>query len=133
MTAVDTNVLVRLLTGDDPRQTAVARSLFSTETIWIAKTVLLETAWVLRARYGYDSSAIGDAFKSLLGLDNVQVEDEASIIASLSLISHGVDIVDAMHLTSRPLSTPFVSFDRSFVRRAQRAGVSDIAELSPRS
>jgi hypothetical protein len=35
--AVDTNVLVRLLTGDEPKQEAAARSLFASETIWIAK------------------------------------------------------------------------------------------------
>jgi len=48
MTAVDTNVLVRLLTGDDPKQTATVRSLFVAEPIWIAKTALIETGWVLR-------------------------------------------------------------------------------------
>jgi predicted nucleic acid-binding protein len=39
MIAVDTNVLVRLLTGDEPQQEAAARSLFASESIWIAKTV----------------------------------------------------------------------------------------------
>ena len=42
MIAADTNVLVRLLTDDEPRQTAQARQLFETETIFLAKTVLLE-------------------------------------------------------------------------------------------
>jgi predicted nucleic-acid-binding protein len=48
MLAVDTNVLVRLLTGDEPKQAAAARALFAAEPIWIAKTVFLETGWVLR-------------------------------------------------------------------------------------
>ena len=48
MIAVDTNVLVRLLTGDEPEQAAAARRLFASEAIWIGKTVLLETGWVLR-------------------------------------------------------------------------------------
>ena len=39
MTAVDTNVVVRLLTGDDPRQALAAKSLFAAGPIWIAKTV----------------------------------------------------------------------------------------------
>jgi predicted nucleic-acid-binding protein len=43
MVAVDTNLLIRLLTADEPRQTAVAKSLFASQSIWIAKTVLLET------------------------------------------------------------------------------------------
>ena len=51
MIAVDTNVLVRLLTGDDPAQTRRAADLFAQESILIPKTVLLETEWVLRYRY----------------------------------------------------------------------------------
>ena len=69
MIAVDTNVLVRLLTGDDPKQESAARSLFARESIWVAKTVLLETNWVLRSLYGFDESAIRDAFTRLLGLE----------------------------------------------------------------
>ena len=57
MIAVDTNVLVRLLTGDDSKQEA-ARSLFAREPIWIAKTVLLETGWVLRGLYGLEETEI---------------------------------------------------------------------------
>lgn len=38
MTAVDTSVLVRLLTGDDPAQTVAARDLFAAGRIWIAKS-----------------------------------------------------------------------------------------------
>lgn len=130
MTAVDTNVLVRLLTGDDPKQEAAARSLFSSEPIWIAKTVLLETGWVLRSLYGFEESAICDAFTKLLGLKNVRVEDESAVAAALALTAHGIELADAMHLTSRPPDAAFVSFDRSFVRRAKRAGVSGISGMS---
>ena len=89
MTAVDTNVLVRLLTGDEPRQEAAARALFSAGPIWIAKTVLLETGWVLRSLYGFEESAIRDAFTKLLGLENVHVEDESSMAAALALKRDG--------------------------------------------
>lgn len=129
MTAVDTNVLVRLLTGDHPRQTAAAKALFSSEPIWIAKTVLLETAWVLRARYGFDDRAVAGAFQNLFGIDNVHVEDESSVAAALALTAHGIEIADALHLGSRPPGSSFVSFDRSFVRRAQRAGADHVTEL----
>ena len=83
MIAVDTNVLVRLLTADDPKQTAAVRALFAAETIWIAKTVLLETAWVLRSLYGFEETAISDAFTRLLGLKNVLAEHEPSVAARL--------------------------------------------------
>ena len=50
MIVVDTNVLVRLLVIDDPRQCALVRSLFESETIRVLRSVLLESEWVLRAR-----------------------------------------------------------------------------------
>ncbi len=127
MIAVDTNVLVRLLTGDEPKQEAAARSLFASEPIWIAKTVLLETAWVLHSLYGFEENAIHDAFTKLLGLKNVHAEDESSVAAALALTTHGIELADAMHLSSRPPESVFVSFDKSFVQRARRAGVSGIS------
>src|SRR3954467_4007903 len=121
MIAVDTNIIVRLLTGDEPKQEAAARSLFASEEIWIAKTVLLETGWVLRSLYGFHESAIRDALTKLLGLKNVHTEDKASIADALALTAHGIDLADAIHLSSQPTGALFVSFDRSFVRRANRA------------
>src|SRR5882762_8735435 len=122
MVAVDTNVVVRLLTGDDAKQSAAARSLFKAEQIWIAKTVLLETGWVLRSLYGFEELAIREAFTKLLGLKNVEVEDEPAVAAALALTGQGIELADAMHLSSRPMGALFVSFDQSFVRRAKRAG-----------
>jgi len=127
MTAVDTNVLVRLLTGDDPKQAAAAIALFAAGPIWIAKTVLLETGWVLHSLYGFEESAIRDAFVKLLGLKNVHAEDESSVAAALALTAHGMELADAMHLSSRPPGAVFVSFDKSFVQRARRAGASGIS------
>jgi predicted nucleic-acid-binding protein len=127
MTAVDTNVVVRLLTGDDPKQAAAARSLFATEPIWIAKTVLLEAGWVLRSLYGFEERAISEAFTKHLGLENVHTEDEASVATALTLTVHGIEIADALHLSSRPPGAVFVCFDRSFLRRAKRAGAKEVS------
>ncbi len=132
MIAVDTNVLVRLLTSDDREQAAAAKGLFAAQQIWIAKTVLLETGWVLGSLYGFDESAIREAFTKLLGLRNVQVEDEPSVAAALALSTHGIELADAMHLSSRPIGARFVSFDQSFIRRARRAGVAEISGIAPR-
>lgn len=128
MIAVDTNILIRLLTEDD--QTPAVRSVFAAGSIWIAKTVLLETGWVLRSHYGFDERAIRDAFTSLLGLENVHAEDEAAVGAALALTSHGMEFADALHLSSRPPGAIFVSFDRSFIRQAKRAGASGVSEMS---
>lgn len=131
MIAVDTNGLVRLLTADDRQQAAAAQRLFATEDIWIAKTVLLETGWVLGSLYGFDGSAIREAFTKLLGLRNVQVEDEPSVAAALALTTHGVELADAMHLSSRPHGVAFLSFDQTFVRRAKRAGAAEVSAIPP--
>jgi predicted nucleic-acid-binding protein len=130
MTAVDTNVLVRLLTGDEPKQADAARALFAAGPIWIAKTVLLETNWVLHSLYGFDEDAIREAFTKLLGLKNVHTEDEPSVAAALALTARGIEFADALHLSSRPPGATFVSFDQSFVRRAKRAGASGISGMS---
>jgi len=60
----------------------------------------------------------------------VRVESEESVMLSLALMAHGIDIADAIHLASRPEGTPFASFDRVFVRRAKRAGAPNVADLS---
>lgn len=131
MIAVDTNVLVRLLTMDDAKQAAAAKALFAVGPVWIAKTALLETGWVLRSLYGYEESEIADAFGKLLGLQNVRVEDEAAVAAALALTAGGLDFADALHLSSRPAGSKFVSFDRAFVRRARRAGAEGVSEVEP--
>ena len=112
---------LRALTGDDAKQAAAARGLFATEPIWIAKTVLLESGWVLRSLYGFDTGAIRDALRRLLGLENVRVEDAAVVAAALTLTESGIDLADAMHLSSRPAGARFVSFEKAFVARAKRA------------
>jgi predicted nucleic-acid-binding protein len=130
MTAVDTNVVVRLLAADHPKQAAAAKALFAAGPIWIAKTVLLETNWVLRGVYGFDEAAVCDAFTKLLGLRNVHTEDKPSLVAALALAPHRIDLADAIHLTGTPPGTAFVSFVQSLIRRAKRAGVPDASVLS---
>jgi predicted nucleic-acid-binding protein len=129
MTAVDTSVVVRLLTGDHPEQAASAKAIFAAGPIWIAKAVLLETGWVLRSLYGFEDNAIRDAFSKLLGLPNVHTEDKPAMAAALALTVHGVELADAIHLTSRPSGATFVSFDRALERRAKRAGATDVLNV----
>jgi predicted nucleic-acid-binding protein len=44
--ALDTNIIVRLVTADDPGQLEAARAIFKAGDLWICKTVFLETEWV---------------------------------------------------------------------------------------
>ena len=56
MLAIDTNVIVRYLTGDHPQQARKARTLIESEHVFVCTTVLLETEWVLRSVYGLTRS-----------------------------------------------------------------------------
>lgn len=129
MQAVDTNVLVRFLTRDNETQAREARQLFFNGPVWIAKTVLLETDWVLRSLYTYDRDTIRTAFARLVSMPMVTSEDEDSVLAALSLMDHGISFADAIHVSSRPAEAMFLTFDRDLVKRAKRAGVPGVSEI----
>jgi len=118
--AVDTNVLVRLLTADEPAQTARAAALFEREAVSIPKTVLLETEWVLRYSYRLDASAVLKGFRNLLGLPRVAVEDGSVVADALALYERGMDFADALHLCSARDASAFATFDAGLKKRAGR-------------
>ena len=68
MIAVDTNIVIRLLTRDDPQQTEQVRLLFANETILLPKTVILEVEWALRRLYHLGKVAIANALETLISL-----------------------------------------------------------------
>ena len=95
--------------------------------------MLLETGWVLQRLHGFDESAVRGAFLKLFGLKNVRVEDETAVAAALDLAERGIELADALHLSSRPAGAKFVSFDKTFVRRAKKAGAEGISGPEPAS
>ena len=72
MIAVDTNLLVRLLTKDDPRQAKRAAKVIESDNIFIPKSVMLETEWVLRHAYGIGKKSIMSGFKKMMGLPKLE-------------------------------------------------------------
>lgn len=116
--AVDTNVVVRLLTEDDPNQAAKAKALFANETVRLPKTVLLESEWVLRRLYGFARGEVAEALTALAALPNVRCEDEASVVAALEWAADGLDFADALHLASAQPASAFATFDSDLVKRA---------------
>ena len=118
MIAVDTNVIVRLLVADDPAQSRRARALLEKEDVWIGPTVLLETAWVLDAVYGFTPAAIARALRAVLGLPNVATSSPTDIARALEAAERGMDVADAFHLAlAPPEAEAFVTFDRKVTRR----------------
>ena len=122
MISVDTNVLVRVLANDDPKQAKRAIALLGAGPVWITKTVLLETEWVLRYTYALDVRAIGKAFTKLLAVPGIDVEDRTAVGLALGWHQGGMDFADALHLASSNEATAFATFDRRMAKAATRAG-----------
>jgi predicted nucleic-acid-binding protein len=127
--AVDTNVLLRLLTGDEPTQTTRARAIFERETVLLAKTVILETEWVLRRLYRFGSARIADAFLALIALPDLVCEDMGAMADAIQWMRGGMDFADALHLASSRSAGRFATFDDKLARRA--AKIADIAVVRP--
>ncbi len=84
MLGVDTNVLLRYLTRDDPPQYHRARRLIDREVakgepVLVSLLVLLETEWILRNRYEMAKSDIVMTFSALLDTADLAFEDEPSV------------------------------------------------------
>jgi predicted nucleic-acid-binding protein len=129
MVAVDTNVLVRFLVRDDARQAARAASLIRADEIWISKTVLLETEWVLRSLYGFSPNSLAPALRALAGLQTVSLEDELAVAKALDWFEDGLDFADALHLASAGNARQFITFDRKLANQAKRTTAPETIPL----
>ncbi|HEY0182380.1 MAG TPA: type II toxin-antitoxin system VapC family toxin [Rhodopila sp.] len=123
MIAVDTNVVIRLLVGDDAGQSEQAVELFRRETIFLATSVLLEAEWVLRRGYREQPANIAHALEGLIGLPNVTSEDEAGVRQALAWHRAGMDFADALHLAAGARATAFITFDRDMIKVGRRLGL----------
>lgn len=119
MRAIDTNVIVRILTGDDPIQAQAARQVIEAGDIFIGVTVLLETVWVLRGGYGFKPTEIADVLRSFAGLPGITLEDPGPVGQALEWMCKGMDFADALHLARAEHCSAFVTFDRKFASRAK--------------
>jgi predicted nucleic acid-binding protein len=124
MLAIDTNVIVRYLTGDHPQQSRKAKALIDSERVFVCTTVLLETEWVLRSVYRFTPVEVAAALTDFAGLPNVTLEDGAMIAKALDWTARGMGFADALHLAKAQETEAFVSFDRHLARAAKR--LSDV-------
>jgi predicted nucleic-acid-binding protein len=123
---IDTNIVVRLLTADDIRQSQAARRAVESGNAFLGVTVLLEAEWVLRAGYGFKPAQIAGAFRRLAGLPNISVEEPAQIAVALDWMEGGMDFADALHLARSGHCEKFLTFDRKFARKAGKLGIMTV-------
>jgi predicted nucleic-acid-binding protein len=129
MIALDTSVVVRVLTADEPEQLQVARRAMESGALFLSKTVLLETEWVLRYSYEIGRAEIGDALRNLVRYRRMEVEDLPAVIEALSWHAEGMDFADALHLSSSKGADRLATFDRELAARAAKLGCVPRVEL----
>lgn len=120
MIALDTNVVVRVLTNDDPVQVAAAVALLERETTYVPVSVVLETEWVLRSVYGLERETVAGSLRRFLGLPSVTAEAAGRVTQALSWYESGFDFADALHLASASEAGAegIATFDEDFRRLA---------------
>jgi predicted nucleic-acid-binding protein len=87
MIGLDTNILVRYLTHDDPLQTVVARTIiqaFSPDAPgFISMVVIVELIWVLQSAYGFEKDEIERVLETLLRSKDLVIEQAESVSQAL--------------------------------------------------
>jgi predicted nucleic-acid-binding protein len=83
MRAVDTNVVVRLITRDDPRQTAQAEA-FVAKGAWVSHIVLVEVIWVLDSVFELPHKQLVIAIDMLLNHRDLLLQESEVVSAALA-------------------------------------------------
>lgn len=99
MIGLDTNVLLRLMTRDDPAQTELAERLTASsgETMRISDIVLAELAWTLRRKFKWEKPRIVSALYALLSQASFVFEDRAVVMAATRGYERGrADFADCL-------------------------------------
>lgn len=125
MRAVDTNVLVRLMTRDDEAQVAAAEA-FVVNGAWVSHLAIAEATWVLTSLYDRGPAAVAVAVDMLLSHEHLTVQDAETVAAAVSRFREhsNVGFSDCLMLeiARKAGHVPLGTFDRhlSKVDGAQR-------------
>lgn len=123
---IDTNLLVRIVIGDDAGQTEVAlRVLEQAEAVALPLPCLCELVWVLGRVYGLPKDKIALSVQAITERKNVSV-DGPSVRAGLQLLHGGGDFADGVIAASGAAmgSETFISFDRKAVAQIAALGLA---------
>ncbi len=134
---LDTNVLVRLVTQDDPEQAAMAlRALKKAAVIAVPTPALCELVWVLLRGYRYTPDQAAHAVRTVLDVRQV-VCNTPAVLAGLTMLESGGDFADGVIAFEGELlgGTEFLSFDQQAVKllKAQQRKVRLLGVSEPQS
>jgi len=94
MIGLDTNILVRYLTQDDPVQSAKAtdileRRLTGKNPGFVSVAVMVETVWVLDRSHGQTAQEIASAVEGLLQIEVLTIENEQEVFTAMVALKQG--------------------------------------------
>ena len=119
MRAIDTNLLVRLITRDDPKQAAAADA-FIEKGAWVSHLALVETTWVLSAVYGQDAHSLSTAIEMLLNHNTLTIQDSDVVAAALANFqkhpSIGFSDCMLLEIARKAGHLPLGTFDRNLAK-----------------
>jgi len=117
--AVDTNVLVRLVTRDDAKQVAAAEA-FVARGAWVPHLVLAEATWVLTSVYKRDPGKIATAVEMLLNHQHLTLQDADAVAAAVERLRRrpALEFSDCLVLevARKAGHVPLGTFDRNLAK-----------------
>ena len=124
MIGLDTNVLIRYLTQDDPVQSAKAteileRRLTRKNPGFVSVVAMVETVWVLDRAYGLTAQEIATAVERLLQVEVLTIENEQEVFTAMVALKQGRgSFADALiaELGARAGCTRTLTFDQKAIR-----------------
>ena len=115
MRAIDTNVLVRLITRDDLPQ-AKSADQFVEKGAWVSVLALAEATWVLGTVYEFGPAQLATALEMLLNHKDLTLQDSDTVAAALDLFRSrpalGFSDCLMFHLARKAGHLPLGTFDR---------------------
>lgn len=118
MRALDTNIIVRLLVNDSPEQAVAAQAIVA-DPCFLAPTVLLEAAWILRSSYRFDRKSVATALSAVLDYPTIQIENEPEVRWALKRHAEAAsDLADLLHLAYSKNTDRFTTFDKRLAAQA---------------
>jgi predicted nucleic-acid-binding protein len=119
MRAVDTNVLVRLITRDDSRQAASAET-FIEKGAWVSVLTLAEAMWVLASVYKLNPKSLARALEMLLDHRDLVLQDPEAVAEALELFREkpalGFSDCLMLQLARKAGHLPLGTFDRNLAK-----------------
>lgn len=123
---VDTNVLLRVIVGDDARQSQAALTVMEqADLVAVSLHALCELVWVLHRRYEVSRADIAMAIRHLVNTQNI-VLNRPAVEAGLSVLEAGGDFADGVIAFEGQWlgGETFVSFDQKAVALLTAQGQS---------